>query len=402
MQTVKTYFIIISILTFSKFAISQNDQVIKLKQSDTQSKEFADFPADLCLFKYDLVKLKAAGFDGNIPAIKSIKDTAVAFLLINFLDGKFPQSYAPIFILNYKTNSPLIVYQSDLDKKNSYRTVNLKQQIIFNMENKGAVRYEIAANNTPQNERLGMVFPKTNFDIISSKYWLYQIPLFIKSGKFKERSNNIMIGLIDANQNGLYNDANTDKIFIAKKSEIVSTSESSSCTTIRQGLTLDINKQLYELIAVDKNGNAIQLKKSSKADNGSVHLLVTLPNLTYKNLSDIENPLSSNLKKGKFLFIYFWNTNCINCPQYIEELKRIYATHFTRLNILALNWENSIEEITNYARRNSLNWEHGLASPEVSIKLDQNVVPYGILFNENGDVVQANMSTDDLKRFFQK
>lgn len=393
--------ICILFFAFNFFSKGQNVETIRLNQSDIQSKEYAEFPADLCLFKYDPIKLKKAGFNTDLPVIKGIKDTAVAFLLTETLKANFPVSYTPIFVLNYKSENPVILYLPSKEK--SFEQVKLNEQLVFNLEEGGIIRYTLAYNNTPLNARSKIVFPKSNFDTISPEYWLYQIPLFIRNGEFKVKNDKIMLGLVDANQNGLYNDYNTDMIFIAKdKLKIISTSQSSSCAPIRQGLTLNINNQSYILTALDKTGNAIRLTKSTKIDSGDVSFLIRLPDLNYENSSGISRPLSANLERQKFLFVYFWNAQCINCPQYVDELKKIYSGNSTKLNILALNWENSRKEIEDYMRNNGLSWEHGFVSPEVSIKLNQNTVPYGILFNDDGVILKTVVNTNDLKEFLQR
>jgi thiol-disulfide isomerase/thioredoxin len=398
--TMKRSSLFILLVTCYAIANAQHSSIIQLDQKNIQAKEYAEMPVDLCLFKYDSDKLKKAGFEISIPYIKNATDTALAFLMVDPSATDFSKKYKAITILNYKSTTPILIHAAH--KKDAPPTVDNQKfdtPYIIQTENEGEIRYQLSKQTHGAREG-AIVFPKTGLDTISSEYWPLQTPLFIKAGAFKVNKTTVTIGLIDANQNGRYDDYETDFVFISKiKPTVIPTLQSSSCTPIKKGVTISIENELYTLTAVDKKGNALALDKSTNKGEGDVHFLTKLPKFNYENTFGVSKELNSNLEKGKVLYLFFWNTHCTGCVDYVELLKNIYSEHKDKMNVLGLNWEDAPKNIATFTEKNKIQWEQGFVTSELSIQLGQDKMPFGVLVKDDGTIIKTSINLTELKKY---
>ena len=121
-------------------------------------------------------------------------------------------------------------------------------------------------------------------------------------------------------------------------------------------------------------------------------------------LFDIKN----RALRDKVVLIHYWDTNCELCIEGFEELKKLNAKYKNDLVIVGANLDTSKETMADFLSKNrSVNWiqlwdDGGLDGSRLVEQLGITVVPAIFLVDQKGNLVETDLSTDDIEREIQR
>ena len=127
------------------------------------------------------------------------------------------------------------------------------------------------------------------------------------------------------------------------------------------------------------------------------------PKLELKNLSLKNIQLDSKIFGKRYTLIDFWFSHCAPCIRQFPLYKKLYNNYKTEgFKIIGISvdikadigaWRKAIKE-------RNLNWAQYLDEDgQLSKKLDINSFPTNFLLNEKGEIIQKNISPDELEDF---
>ena len=129
---------------------------------------------------------------------------------------------------------------------------------------------------------------------------------------------------------------------------------------------------------------------------------------TGKTINGNNFSLQSSQLKGKIVILHFWETECVACIEGFEELQRLGAKYKSDLQIVGANLDGEVATAKRYLSRNrSVNWPQLYApgGPEKSplaMQLGIATLPMTLLLDHRGNLVEGNISVDDLDREIQR
>jgi len=145
---------------------------------------------------------------------------------------------------------------------------------------------------------------------------------------------------------------------------------------------------------------ARKLKAAKIARIGSV-----FPSL---NLSDSKKQkvLTLSNSHNKFTLIDFWHSHCGPCIGKFDALKKLYSTYRTEgFSIIGISKENSktITDWENIIKKHQLPWEQFLdLNGKECANLSIYKFPSNFLLNNKGEIIEKDISINDLSSFLEK
>ncbi|ELR69292.1 hypothetical protein C900_05176 [Fulvivirga imtechensis AK7] len=258
---------------------------------------------------------------------------------------------------------------------------------------------ENRSNNSQQNE--------SAFKQVKKAFAAYDNkPVFVDTYLYEKVSKNCLlldvsiketsvpVLLVDWNNNGSYLDYSADYIGIQK-----------STVNKDQQVILSL---LEPFVGIEVNGDAFDLR--FKQDKGTINTIATarkesgktdlvyldeLPNLRVKTLDGQDVGLRSLLEHHQWVLLDFWATWCAPCITKLRELDAAESQFNQKVAIatLAYNCSGADEFLV---KEGLSHWTHLKADSMVVRTFQITSVPRNFLFNSEGKLISANISTDKL------
>lgn len=353
------------------------------------------------IFKVDTLK--------EIVLPKGITDKgkcAIAFFDKKSIKNRFINESKYILIYHYDSKKRIIFEPSvDLNFYNAKALVNEHQKSgRFNLTTKqGKIEYIIDVSKKIDYD--GSSFTKSKFGIDSS-YFLPVWKNFIKFGTIYEQNIKLNIALIDANNNGTFNDINTDYLILNNNSDSIyfNPTENSSSKKITIENIIEINDTIKLRISrIDIQGEYMLLEYyRSEKILSTIKPFNKLPIEYFVNSDSVRFDFNSFIKKGKYIYVNFLTEYCLPCIKKIPELELISKEYHDKLTTISLLDNGSLSILKNIVIRYNIKSIYGLSRKELNYKFNLNGYPYGILFDENGTLIKEIRFMDELKSFLLK
>jgi thiol-disulfide isomerase/thioredoxin len=127
-----------------------------------------------------------------------------------------------------------------------------------------------------------------------------------------------------------------------------------------------------------------------------------------QTLNGTERKLSDFIGKSKYLFIDFWASWCGPCIAQKPHIENIYNTYKSQgLDVLGVSLDRSESEWKRSVQQHKVSWEmvRAIEDTEVWSAYKINGIPYGILLDEQGVIIEvglrAPMMPTILKKYFE-
>lgn len=252
------------------------------------------------------------------------------------------------------------------------------------------------------------LYPKNYLDLPEEAKSVLE-PSIMFGGNFIYGKNaSCTLALLDGNGDGSFNEIGFDYIVIGSDDSSMYIHPSIQASEIAPVTYVSVENLTFKVENIDPQGKFIILSvcdycNGSKDIKPTIKLFTGLPNISFENVTGATTDLSSFLGKGRYIYIEFWATWCHPCVESIPELKELYAKYKNQTFFISLNYKDTDKaEIKQFVSKNDMSWVNGFSTRQISAELLQNGFPYGILFDENGQVLQIDLHPSDLKSILSK
>ena len=151
-----------------------------------------------------------------------------------------------------------------------------------------------------------------------------------------------------------------------------------------------------------RNNHALQLAR--EGNDRSLVIGQKAPNFTLPNIDGKNVSLSKLLEVNEYVLVDFWASWCGPCIAAFPGLKDLYASYRELgFEIVSVSLDDSHEDWSYSTEKHELPWinlgELRGFEGEIVTSYGVNFVPKGYLLDSDGQIVQKDLSTDQLKEF---
>jgi peroxiredoxin len=172
---------------------------------------------------------------------------------------------------------------------------------------------------------------------------------------------------------------------------------------------------IYDRLAKSLDKDLVSRRVTHRRNETAIHIARTVndkslavgtqaPDFTLKSFDGQERSLSDLLEGKKYVLIDFWASWCGPCIATFPALKELYGSYHERgFEIVSVSIDDSRERWSYSTEEHGLPWTNlgelkGFEG-EVVISYGVNFVPKAYLLNSGGNIVQKDLTTDQLKTF---
>ena len=213
------------------------------------------------------------------------------------------------------------------------------------------------------------------------------------------------IAVYDVNENGMYNDVNEDYLLIGEPGlDKLYVHRSVQTSNIRNANFVNVNNTCFRILKISARGDFVEIERCLAVDviNGALVLKLfnSMPDQNFELLNGQMSNLRNYLGQKKYVYIDIWGTWCPGCIQTLGELKKLHAKYKNQLTIIGLNFkDNDKARVSRFVKQHGIEWVNGFSTETINLELMQAAFPYGVLFNEKGDVVKIDVMPSDVASF---
>lgn len=226
----------------------------------------------------------------------------------------------------------------------------------------------------------------------------------IKLGTYKSDSLEFNIFLKDINNNKKYNEVGIDQVGITGKNTdtITHTFQSGvSSSSIHDKPIIAVDSFFFRITEIDEKGDYLVCEGvADSALKPSPSIFTKLPNIEIKTIEESKVTLHDFCDNGKYLYIEFWGLWCNPFVRALPELIELQESHRDQLDVVTLNYNDSVQDVIDFIIKHELLWTQGIADKNLVKAFNVTSFPCGILFDDNGSLVGYNISPGEVKDFF--
>lgn len=226
----------------------------------------------------------------------------------------------------------------------------------------------------------------------------------IKLGTYKNDSLEFNIFLKDINNNKIYNEAGIDEIGITgKNTDTISHTFQSGVSSgvIDNKPLFAVDSNFFKVSEIDKTGDYLVCQKVKDSTlKPSSSIFTKLPNIEFITIEESKVALGDFCSNGKYLYIGFWGLWCSPFVRDLPELKELQESNRSRLDVVTLNYNDSIQDVIDFTIKHELLWTQGIADKNLVKAFNVTSFPCGILFDDHGTLVGYNISPGEVKDYF--
>lgn len=216
------------------------------------------------------------------------------------------------------------------------------------------------------------------------------IKIKLKAGDIVDDQNKFKIGIIDMNNNGVFNEKFIDQFFIAPYQSGSTLIENTNpwIDTLKNINVFSVNDIYYELNNVDSKGINLTINKDVKPKLTKDIKIKAITNINRLfELTDLENkPIkSTELFNNRPLYLEFWFNGCSGC---VKSFKYLQAKKIKDFDLVGVNAIDNISVIDSFNSYFGFNFDHYQIKESVMKRIgNMGEYPSAIKYDENGLLV---------------
>lgn len=222
------------------------------------------------------------------------------------------------------------------------------------------------------------------------------VSVTLNNSKFK-------IILYDYNKNGFYNDENIDGLDIVPyDSDSIKQIAPSQSTLIVDSLSFICDGSQFTVDSISGRGDFIiisqKIKDKSKA---KAFFNSRLPNIPLIASNGDTTMMYDLIVKGKWVFVDFWANWCKPCLEQVPDVEEISNNP----SVLVISILYDSEKITNLNAYNSKftkKWKSYVIPKQYAKDFSVNGLPFGILYDENHNLIKAPLRPENVLKYVKK
>ena len=221
----------------------------------------------------------------------------------------------------------------------------------------------------------------------------------LRAGDVNWDRKKFRVGLIDRNDNGIYNEAGVDKLILCpygSASTIISSSSSKFEAYLQPRTCFRVNRDIYEIFSIDESGTQIGMRKTDPREGlvESASINTFLPNVLVEDLEGKRVPLRKSRPPGEQLYILFWSLGP-DRGELLLELDREYKSG-SGFNIVAINMLDKKTSVVSFIEQHNVEIPCYFAVEDTCAELGCfAALPFGIWVDEQGNITEHGIRNRD-------
>ena len=197
-------------------------------------------------------------------------------------------------------------------------------------------------------------------------------------------------------------DLSYNNLGIVKTSNLIKTGEKADYqNVVAKNEYIEIEKNIYKNIGVDKNENVLVLEKMDlqKKELSSTQIGFKAFNFSGNDFKS-KAPISLESLKGKYVFLDFWATWCGPCLKEIPNLNDLYKNiDKSKFEIISIVGDSPTEDLEKMTQKHSISWPQIISNDSNKIKETYGIngYPTTFLLNPEGVIIAKNLRGKELK-----
>jgi len=225
--------------------------------------------------------------------------------------------------------------------------------------------------------------------IASPAHWLYTQRLNGRVTSATIGEDSILIGLMDWNCNGLYNDLGEDRVLVGNyRTGEISDRLSEGAYTVIPKMIIDLNGNYFEVIDIEETGKHISLAKTYlrpvRLQPGDV-----LPDFRIVSLAGDSTSLHAHMTGNDYYLLDVWGTWCVGCRVQLPRLKEM-DEQYPQLTVIGLNFGDEQERARAYISENAISWFNAQCDESIMEAILLDKFPYYVLLDAQRRIVKMN------------
>lgn len=310
-------------------------------------------------------------FNGKVLTIASSiqnanKDnSAVLFLPITRIIQGVSVKEIPVLVVNFDSKNP--VFYFDLNGDHVFEVAEnvvfneLSSGLIFQLPIDAIVKRSMQVQLVRSKIDQGSAQPKALYERFSNhpryqqlqliedaSQWLL-IPRFrIKTARVPVQDSLHLVGLLDFNNNGIFNDIGIDKFIVANKiGEFDFMADASLISTVSDTLKIRLGSQVIGVQSIKEDGSQFIAEFSNLAINTPVSVS-HFPDTNLVSITGVTVNSATFFKQYSYSVVDFFGLWCKGCLTQMPQLFDFIKKHQGKIGLMSLNIADSPSTLTDY------------------------------------------------------
>lgn len=247
------------------------------------------------------------------------------------------------------------------------------------------------------NEFYQLTYPNRKFIGMDNGYRIQQYQ--VKSGVALAGGDSIRVALFDANNNGIYNEPDSDRFVLANLTDTVfypfDDLYGSTISKKSGHCFIDKNGKQFEFVSATNNGSQVTFKVLDQTNNSNqIKAGNKLPRFKYITWR-AERKKISKLRKYQ-LYIYFGSPQAANFAADTAALRVLAHDYEKTLRVIGFIEVNKSYELSIFGQYSYLNWVLAYKNKDLNKKLGIRGLPSSIYTKKRRRVVKYNLTPNEL------
>jgi len=253
------------------------------------------------------------------------------------------------------------------------------------------------------NEFYQLTYPNRKFIGMDHSYRLQQYQ--VKGGITLAGGDSIRVALFDANNNGFYNEPDSDRFVLANLTDTIfypfDDLYSSTISKKSGHCFIDKNGKQFEFVSAEPNGERLTFKVLDQTNNsGQIKVGKKLPLFKYITWKGERKKIRKLRKYG--LYIYFGSPQAANFAADTAALRVLAHDYQKTLRIIGFIEVNKSYELSIFGQYSYLNWILAYKNKELNRKLGIRGLPSSIYTKNRRRVIRYNLTPNELLQELKK
>ncbi|HYG15710.1 MAG TPA: hypothetical protein VEC12_08160 [Bacteroidia bacterium] len=356
----------------------------------------------------------------KLPDMTGCSDTAYGFIYYSGSPSTINRGYITILVGNYRRGTkPAIIYTDannnlDFTDDGIPDTIDLfthtKDIKIKNPAAEGAFyivrlsRYTMAKDLKYQ-DMLDDYYRKNqgSKEFVGSYYSFKENRVNMKGATYKGETDTFRIALYDGNYDGLYTNAEFDRVMLAKAGDSIFLDDFRfNFQDDLKNAEFEWNYKVYRITEIDPSGRFIKFYWDKNAvSKRAVQVGKKLPKFEFY-LEDSKTTKKIRKYRKKGLYVYFYNLDSPTFEQDTAILHRIQTRFGNCINVLTLNYGDYYKTVSILKTRDKVPYITGLSTRKINRLFTIEKLPAGFLCRKKLRVSHINITPAQVLELLEK
>ncbi|MFM9945089.1 MAG: TlpA family protein disulfide reductase [Bacteroidia bacterium] len=330
----------------------------------------------------------------NMPDMADCSDTAYSFIYFSGADNAANSGYLIALIGNYNRMSRKTVHFF-IDKNNNldfrddgppYLMPYQRDSIVVSLQNTKvegsdyqvklsrimfgkSLDYKNLLDSHYRKHMGKKVFTRINNCYREQRYNLC-------SANFKSLTDSFAIGIKDMNVNALYNDYETDMIYIGPYNQPIVSEDLFEYRKGKNKTSFEWNEKLFNITNIDPLGKWIDIQEATKQKTyKKLKLHRKVPKISFVNEMSVKHSLKQFRKKH--IYLYFFNDDLASLKEDTIYLRKLQNEFGNKIQVIGMNYGDEPKSMRFFQQYYNIPWIVGMSNREINKKFYVENLPKG-------------------------